>query len=152
MKRIISVFISLCIAFVLAGCGGSAIYSSATTIPLATSTAKASTTAAVTTKTAAVTTTTAAATTTTVAVTTVKPTAAVTTKTATSPATTTKATTKITTAGGSGNYVLNTSSMKFHKPSCGSVAKISTANREDVTLSRAEIISRGYSPCGNCHP
>ena len=25
-------------------------------------------------------------------------------------------------------------------------------NRRDVTMTRDEIVSQGYSPCGNCHP
>lgn len=50
------------------------------------------------------------------------------------------------------DYVLNTSSKKFHSPSCGSVDKISAENREDITAKRSEIIDMGYEPCGNCTP
>jgi DNA-entry nuclease len=46
-------------------------------------------------------------------------------------------------------YVLNTSSKKFHKLTCRSLP---TNNRQDTNLSRDEIISLGYSPCGNCKP
>lgn len=50
------------------------------------------------------------------------------------------------------DYVLNTSSYKFHYPSCSSVGKMKASNRMDVTMTREEIIAMGYSPCGNCHP
>lgn len=50
------------------------------------------------------------------------------------------------------DYVLNTSSYKFHYPSCSSVGKMKATNRMDVTMTREEIIAMGYSPCGNCHP
>jgi DNA-entry nuclease len=50
------------------------------------------------------------------------------------------------------SYVLNTNTMKFHKPSCSSVKKIAAYNRSDYTGSRDELIAKGYSPCGNCHP
>lgn len=52
----------------------------------------------------------------------------------------------------SSKYVLNTNTMKFHEPSCGSAAKIHPENREDVTDSRENIIAKGFSPCGNCDP
>lgn len=52
------------------------------------------------------------------------------------------------------DYVLNTnkSSMKFHKPSCSAVEKISSKNRKDVNESRQTLIDQGYSPCGICKP
>lgn len=53
---------------------------------------------------------------------------------------------------GGTDYVLNTNSMKFHYPSCGSVAKISEKNKAFFTGTRDELIASGYSPCGNCHP
>lgn len=46
-------------------------------------------------------------------------------------------------------YVLNTESKKFHYITC---KKLPTKNREDVTMSREEILSMGYSPCGICKP
>ena len=46
-------------------------------------------------------------------------------------------------------YVLNTKSMKFHKPSCN---RLPTDNRKDTTMSRDEVIGAGYNPCGVCHP
>ena len=49
-------------------------------------------------------------------------------------------------------YVLNTNTKKFHKPSCGSVKRIKEKNREDYYGSRSELLARGYEPCGKCHP
>ena len=49
-------------------------------------------------------------------------------------------------------YVLNTNTMKFHKPSCTSVKEMSTKNRMDVTWDRNTVIRKGYSPCGRCKP
>ena len=46
-------------------------------------------------------------------------------------------------------YVLNTYTMKFHKPSC---RKLPTDNRKDTTMSREAVIAAGYDPCGICHP
>ena len=49
-------------------------------------------------------------------------------------------------------YILNTSTRKFHYHSCSSVGKIKEANKGSFTGTREELIKRGYSPCGNCHP
>ena len=49
-------------------------------------------------------------------------------------------------------YILNTSTKKFHKPSCRDVKKMSTKNRSDVTWSRSKVVNSGYSPCGHCNP
>ena len=49
-------------------------------------------------------------------------------------------------------YVLNTSSMKFHEPDCSGVASMSDANRQDYTGSRQDLIDQGYTPCGICKP
>lgn len=46
-------------------------------------------------------------------------------------------------------YVLNTKTKKFHLLSCGSLP---TANREDTSKSREEIIEEGYAPCKKCNP
>ena len=46
-------------------------------------------------------------------------------------------------------YVLNTESKKFHHITC---KRLPTKNREDVTMSREEIVSMGYEPCGFCKP
>lgn len=49
-------------------------------------------------------------------------------------------------------YVLNTSSMKFHYSYCGSADDIKNSNKSSFTGNRDDLISRGYSPCGRCHP
>lgn len=49
-------------------------------------------------------------------------------------------------------YVLNTSSGKFHLPSCSSVEKMDPSNRQDYIGSREDLIAQGYSPCGSCKP
>ena len=50
------------------------------------------------------------------------------------------------------SYVLNTNSMRFHTPDCGSVNNISKANRKDFSCNRDELIKQGYKPCGSCKP
>ena len=50
------------------------------------------------------------------------------------------------------DYVLNTSSKKFHRPDCSAAASISEGNREEVTCSRDELIQKGFAPCGSCKP
>ena len=52
----------------------------------------------------------------------------------------------------SSSYVLNTNTKKFHIPTCSSIKRMSAKNRQDVIMTREEIIEMGYSPCGNCHP
>lgn len=49
-------------------------------------------------------------------------------------------------------YVLNTSSKKFHRPDCSGVTSMSAANRQDYTGTRQSLIDQGYSPCGTCKP
>ena len=49
-------------------------------------------------------------------------------------------------------YVLNTSSHKFHKPSCKDVKKIKPENYATTSASREELISQQYEPCGHCNP
>ncbi len=50
------------------------------------------------------------------------------------------------------SYVLNSSTHKFHFPSCRDVPKISAENRVDYYGARDDLIEEGYSPCGHCHP
>ena len=53
---------------------------------------------------------------------------------------------------GTGTYVLNTNSGKFHRPTCPSAAKIASYNRMDVTTDRNTLIAQGYEPCKVCKP
>lgn len=49
-------------------------------------------------------------------------------------------------------YVLNTNTRKFHKPTCASVGDIKESNRKDVVAARDDLIAQGYKPCGRCKP
>ena len=49
-------------------------------------------------------------------------------------------------------YVLNTGSMKFHKPSCQGAQNMSGSNKKTVKATRDELIKKGYAPCGSCNP
>ena len=71
---------------------------------------------------------------------------------ATEPTQATQATQATTIPVGSGNYVLNISSKKFHLPTCGSVANIKAENRKDSNATRYELMAEGYAPCGRCDP
>lgn len=53
---------------------------------------------------------------------------------------------------GTGNYVLNTNSMKFHYTSCKYGQQISAKNRQDTTMTRDQIIAAGYKACKVCKP
>lgn len=77
------------------------------------------------------------------------------TETTTENTTTTSAntTTKNTTTNDSKyDYVLNTSTMKFHSPSCSSVGDIQPQNRKDVHTTSDDLKAQGYEPCGRCKP
>lgn len=50
------------------------------------------------------------------------------------------------------DYVLNTSSMKFHSPDCTYAESIKDGNRQEFNGTREELIEDGYSPCGTCKP
>lgn len=47
------------------------------------------------------------------------------------------------------DYVLNTSTKKFHKPGCSSVKQMKEKNRRDYHGSRADLWSRAIRPAGN---
>ena len=49
-------------------------------------------------------------------------------------------------------YVMNTSSMKFHLPSCSSVSSIKDENKATYQGPREDLIAEGYEPCGRCNP
>jgi len=50
------------------------------------------------------------------------------------------------------DYVINTNTGKFHYPGCSSVKQMKESNKSFYTGSRDDLVSQGYSPCGNCHP
>lgn len=50
------------------------------------------------------------------------------------------------------SYILNTSTHKFHKPSCSSVKQMKESNTQEYTGSRDELESMGYDPCKQCKP
>ena len=52
----------------------------------------------------------------------------------------------------SSGYILNKNTMKFHNPTCSSVAKMKEKNKIYSQESREELIREGYDPCGNCKP
>ena len=49
-------------------------------------------------------------------------------------------------------YVVNSRSMKFHKPECSKVKDIAEYNRHTLWTTREDLIADGYSPCGFCNP
>lgn len=50
------------------------------------------------------------------------------------------------------DYVGNINTKKFHYAYCSSVKKMKESNKYYHTGTRDEMISKGYEPCGNCHP
>lgn len=84
---------------------------------------------------------------------TTEPTTDPTTEPTTEPSTepTTEPTTEATEDNGR-DYVLNTNTMKFHYPSCGSADDIKEGNKAYFHGTREELIAKGYDPCGRCHP
>ncbi len=53
---------------------------------------------------------------------------------------------------GETTYILNTSSLKFHLPTCSGVASMKESNKQTYTGSREDLIAQGYAPCGQCKP
>lgn len=51
-----------------------------------------------------------------------------------------------------GEYVLNTNTKKFHRPSCSSAEQIKDENRSVYSGDREELVLQGYEPCKNCKP
>lgn len=49
-------------------------------------------------------------------------------------------------------YVLNTNTKKFHLPTCSSVKEMKPKNKQESTLSRDDLIAKGYAPCKRCNP
>lgn len=50
------------------------------------------------------------------------------------------------------HYVLNTSTRKFHDPSCPNISDIKDSKRSDFTGTRDAIVKQGYIPCNGCRP
>ena len=49
-------------------------------------------------------------------------------------------------------YVLNTNTMKFHKPDCTSARQMKPENKAEYHGAREALIAKGYAPCGMCKP
>ena len=49
-------------------------------------------------------------------------------------------------------YILNTNTMKFHRPSCSSVNQMSDSNKWVYDGTREEVLNMGYDPCKRCNP
>ena len=49
-------------------------------------------------------------------------------------------------------YILNTSSKKFHLPSCHSARKIKEGNKKEFSESHQEVLELNYQPCGIYKP
>lgn len=49
-------------------------------------------------------------------------------------------------------YILNTSTKKFHRPSCASVKQMAEKNMRTFTGPRSSVIDMGYTPCARCSP
>ena len=49
-------------------------------------------------------------------------------------------------------YVLNTSTGKFHRPSCRMVARMSDANKKVIKNTKEELLAEGYEACKVCRP
>ncbi len=50
------------------------------------------------------------------------------------------------------DYVANTSSMRFHLPTCPGVATMKEKNKLCYVGDREGLIEQGYTPCGQCKP
>ncbi len=50
------------------------------------------------------------------------------------------------------DYVLNTDTKKFHKPSCSHADRIKAENRQNYSGTRDGLIADGYEPCKVCKP
>ena len=50
------------------------------------------------------------------------------------------------------DFVLNTNSKRFHKPTCSDANGMKPENRQEVHTARELLITQGYKPCGSCNP
>lgn len=53
---------------------------------------------------------------------------------------------------GTQDYMLNTSTKKFHHPDCSSILDTKEENKESFNGPRQWLIEHGYEPCGRCKP
>lgn len=135
----------MCVLLILGGCIAEESYESA---PTAGSTESLVTEQITTTTIETTTSTKAKTTTTTTTITKVT----TTTKPTTTIKTTTKATTVLNEKPVQSAYVLNISTLKFHRVNCRHIKTMDAENRQDFTGSREQVIGMGYSPCGTCKP
>ena len=49
-------------------------------------------------------------------------------------------------------FILNTSSKKYHKPTCSGVETMKEENKQEYTGTRADLEEEGYTACGTCKP
>ena len=49
-------------------------------------------------------------------------------------------------------YILNTSTMKYHRPTCNSVDDMAEENKSEYTGKAEDVEAMGYAPCQRCHP
>lgn len=49
-------------------------------------------------------------------------------------------------------YILNTSTMKYHRPTCSSVDDMAVENKSEYTGKADDVEAMGYEPCQRCHP
>ena len=49
-------------------------------------------------------------------------------------------------------YILNTSTMKYHRPTCNSVDDMAEENKSEYTGKAEDVEAMGYAPCQICHP
>ena len=47
-------------------------------------------------------------------------------------------------------WIASATSKTFHKPDCGSVNRISAANRIELKGTKTSLIGKGYKPCASC--
>ena len=52
----------------------------------------------------------------------------------------------------SASYILNKNTKKIHLPSCHSINQMKESNKEYYTGDIDDLLSRGYTRCGNCNP
>ena len=49
-------------------------------------------------------------------------------------------------------YILNTSTHKFHRPDCAGVKDMKEKNKKPYKGKRSKLLEDGYSPCKSCNP